>query len=379
MRLWSRRRAPLSPAPPGDDLLLLEETLRRRVADVMDVRARQIRGGVVVFRGPLTTERTRALATIRERFDDLGYTPFVRADGDGVVVQAWPTADVTVQPRRALATTLFVLTCLSTLLAGAAGAGLDLVDLVRAPRLLLAGVPFAATLLAILGVHEFGHYFTARRYHAAVSLPYFIPAPPPFFLFGTMGAIIRMRSAVRDRNSLLDIAAAGPLAGLVLAVPALVLGLMWSVVQPVPQGVALQFGDSALTWALTRLTLGRLPDGFDVFMHPVAFAGWAGLFVTALNLFPVGQLDGGRIAYALFGRRHRAVGYAAFTGTIVLGVLTRSVNWFVWGVFIAFLVGFVHPAPIDDLTPLSPRRRAVGLACLVLFALLVPPVPLRFV
>jgi len=379
MRPWSWRRAPVPTAPPGDDLLLLEQMLRRRLEGVMDVRARQIRGPVVVFRGPLTTDREHALATIRERFDHLGYTPFVRADGDGVVVQAWPTADVTVRPRRALAATLFALTCVSTLLAGVAGAGFDLVDLVRSPRLLLAGVPFAATLLAILGVHEFGHYFTARRYHAAVSLPYFIPAPPPFFLFGTMGAIIRMRSAVRDRNSLFDIAAAGPLAGLALAVPALVLGLLWSPVRPVPPGVALQFGDSALTWALTRLLFGRIPAGLDVFMHPVAFAGWAGLFVTALNLFPVGQLDGGRIAYALFGRRHRAVGYVAFAGTIVLGALTSSPNWFVWGALIAFLVGFAHPAPVDDLSPLSPRRRAVALGCLVLFVLLVPPVPLRFV
>jgi membrane-associated protease RseP (regulator of RpoE activity) len=113
-----------------------------------------------------------------------------------------------------------------------------------------------------------------------------------------------------------------------------------------------------------------------VYTHPIADAGWVGLFVTALNLFPVGQLDGGRIAYALFGRRHRVVGFAVFAATLALGVITMALNWFVWAALILFLVGFAHGAPLDDVTPLSPARRLIGWACLILFVLLIPPVPL---
>ena len=199
---------------------------------------------------------------------------------------------------------LFVLTLLSTLAAGSMVAGSFpwvTFDPFAEPARLLDGLPFALTLLAILGTHEFGHYFTARAYGASVSLPYFIPAPPPLFLFGTLGAVIRMRSPARDRNSLFDIAAAGPLAGLVVALPALWLGLSWSRVGAVPEGGAMAFGDSLLMRFMTWLMFGRIPEGMDVFVHPVALAGWVGLFVTALNLFPVGQLDGGRIAYALCG------------------------------------------------------------------------------
>ncbi len=192
--------------------------------------------------------------------------------------------------------------------------------------------------MAILSVHELGHYFTARYYRAAVSLPYFIPAP---LGFGTLGAIILMRSPARDRNSLFDIAAAGPLAGLAVAFPAILLGLAWSSVVPAP------------------------PDGYA-------------------------QLDGGRIAYALFGRHHRAIGKATVTTLLLLGVASflwslraaggdvvsataSSVNWFVWAGLIFFLVGFHHTPPLDDLSPISRGRRVVGVVCLVLLVLMIPP------
>lgn len=374
---WWRRRTAVPGEPPADDLLATEEALRTSIADILVVHDRQIRGGVIVFRGTLTVDPARASAAMLQRFRPYGYTPFVRTgSAGGVVVQAWPVTNTVERPRVALSAVLFALTCVSTLLAGAMHAGV--VDFTVRPTWLLAGVPFAATLIGILGVHEFGHYFTARHYRAAVSLPYFIPAPPPLFLFGTLGAIIRMRSAVRDRNALFDIAAAGPLAGFVLALPATILGLTWSTLQPAPAGEYLRVGDSAVTMLLTWLTMGTVPAGMIVYTHPIADAGWVGLFVTALNLFPVGQLDGGRIAYALFGRRHRVVGFAVFGATLVLGVVTMAMNWFVWAALIFFLIGFAHGAPLDDVTPLSPARRLVGWACLALFVLLIPPVPLSF-
>ncbi len=340
MRWWpirARRR----PAPPlSEDLLAAEDRLRRNVEDVLIVRDRQIRGGVIVFRGVLTTE-----------------------------------------PRRA---------CLSTLVAGLSFAGSPTFDALRSSpsaARFLAGTPFAVTLMAILVVHEFGHYFTARYYRAAVSLPYFIPAP---LGFGTLGAIILMRSPARDRNSLFDIAAAGPLAGLAVAFPAILLGLAWSSVVPAPPDGYAAFGDSLLTWALAYLRFGPIPPGHMLFTHPMADAAWAGFLVTALNLFPVGQLDGGRIAYALFGRHHRAIGKATVTTLLLLGVASflwslraaggdvvsataSSVNWFVWAGLIFFLVGFHHTPPLDDLSPISRGRRVVGVVCLVLLVLMIPP------
>src|SRR6266852_5956887 len=374
MRFWPLRRRRVLPAAPLDDLLITEDLLRRTAEDVFDVRDRQVRGGIIVFRGQLRAEPRRALDVLLERFRPFGYTPFLRVEGGEVVMQAWPLAQTTERTRVGVNVVLFLLTCLTTLIAGS-GAFLTF-DPFENPARILTGAPFAFTLLAILGVHEFGHYFTARHYHASVSLPYFIPAPPPF-LFGTMGAIIRMRSPAKDRNSLFDIAAAGPLAGLVIAVPAILLGLEWSTVARVPPGGHIVFGDSLLMRFLIYLKFGPLAQGMDVFIHPVALAGWVGLFVTALNLFPVGQLDGGRIAYALFGRRHRLVGIATFVGLLALGAVTGAANWVIWAALLFFLVGFHHSPPLDDVTPLTPLRWLVGVLCLLLLVLLIPPVPIQ--
>ena len=286
---------------------------------------------------------------------------------------------------------LFVLTCFTTLLAGTGFVGSPFFDAYRSSReplmWMLSGVPFAATLLGILVVHEFGHYFTARARGAAVSLPYFIPAPP-LFMAGTLGAIIRMRSAARDRNALFDIAAAGPLAGLAVAVPAALLGLAWSHVVPAAAGTHIVFGESLLTRALMWLRFGTLPDGMVVATHPVADAAWFGFFVTALNLLPAGQLDGGRIAYALLPRQHRTVGRLTVAALALLGLsvagvlyvmrpewtsLMPGVNWFVLAALIRFVLGYGHGPLLDPLEPLSRGRRIVGVACLVLLVLMVPP------
>src|SRR5881296_4457856 len=393
MRFWPFRGRLAAAPPPTNDLLATEELLRKNVEDLLVVRERQIRGGVIVFRGELLLSPSRAVDALLERFRVFGYTPFVHADGDGVVVQAWPLAEVVERPRVAVNVILFVLTGASTLVAGTMFSGSPTFDAFRSasgPAWLLSGVPFACTLLAILGVHEFGHYFTARHYGAQVSLPFFIPAPPPLFLFGTMGAIIRMRSPARDRNSLFDIAAAGPLAGLAIAVPAMLLGLAWSGVAPVPRGGYAVFGDSLLTRFLTELRFGPMPEGSMLFTHPVADAAWAGFLVTALNLFPAGQLDGGRIAYALFGRHHRAVGKGTVLALLLFGVgsvlwnmssgrgdIGSSINWFVWAALISFVVGLHHSPPLDDVTPLTGGRRRVGLFCLFLIVLLTPPFIIR--
>ena len=359
---------------------VLEDLLRRNVEDIFRVERQEIRGSTFGWGGTLLVEPARALALITPRFKTFGFTPFLGRQGDLVWIRAVPLAEVADRGSSRVNLLLFVLTVLSTLAAGCLVNGsfpFVTFNPFLQPLRLLDGVPFAFTLLAILGTHEFGHYFTARAHGASVSLPYFIPAPPPIFLFGTMGAVIRMRSPARDRNSLFDIAVAGPLAGLVVAVPALLLGLSWSRVGMVlPEHSGLVFGDSLLMRALTWLVFGSIPPGMDVFVHPVALAGWVGLFVTALNLFPVGQLDGGRIAYALFGPWHRQVSIATFVGLMALGAVFHSANWIVFAGLLLLLMGFHHPPPLDDLTPLSRRRYVLGVFCLVLLILLIPPVPI---
>jgi Zn-dependent protease len=378
MRFWRfRRRWGSTPALPSEDLLATEEWLRHAAEQVLEIHDRQIRGGVIVFRGRLRMGPAGALDALLARFKPYGYTPFLRAEGDGVSVQAWPLGDLRQPPRPVLALALFALTVLSTFTAGAVFfVGSETFDAYKTapfPAWIISGTPFAVTLLAILGVHEFGHYFTARYYGAAVSLPYFIPAP---MLFGTFGAVIRMRSPARDRNSLFDIAAAGPLAGLLVAIPALIVGLTWSQLVPATGDPGLGgFGYSLLTRIFVHLRFGEV-TGMAVVTHPMADAAWVGCFVTALNLFPVGQLDGGRIAYALSARTHRALGVLTWVVLLLMGALTGSVNWFVWAALLLFLVGFDHSPSMDELTPLTPARRLLGVVCLALAVALVPPIPI---
>lgn len=373
MRLWPFRWPNAAAAAPAGSSGFTVAELGPQLDGVLAVEQVRSEGHAVAFGGRLLLPPSPAVTELLARFRPFGYTPFLQA-GQGLTwVRALPFVDVEVPSRPRTNIILFLLTVLSTIVAGSQA--FFAFDPFAEPRKLLEGVPFAFTLLAILGTHEFGHYFTARAYGASVSLPYFIPAPPPL-LFGTLGAIIRMRSPARDRNSLFDIAAAGPLAGLVVALPALWVGLGWSKVAAVPSGGSVTFGDSLLMRFMTWLVFGSLPPGHDVFVHPVALAGWVGLFVTALNLFPVGQLDGGRIAYALFGARHRQISIATFLGLLALGVVTGAGNWFVWAFLLFFIMGFRHQPPLDDLSPLSPGRYAVGFFCLLLLVLLIPPVPI---
>jgi len=245
------------------------------------------------------------------------------------------------------------------------------------------GWSFAVPLMAILVTHEFGHYFAARWHGVPASLPYFIPLPlPPF---GTMGAVIAMRGRIRSRNALLDIGAAGPLAGMVVAIPVLVVGLLQSEVKPLT-GAGMLEGQCLLYLLIKRLVVGPIPDGHDVFLTATAFAGWAGLLVTMLNLIPIGQLDGGHIAYALFGeRQNRLAGLlhglliAVFAYNLVaFNQVAPGLVWLVWFVLLLVLrraSGMNHP-PTEP-GALSPNRRWVAVGSLVLFVVLFMPTPMR--
>lgn len=273
---------------------------------------------------------------------------------------------------------------------------------------------FSLSLLAILGSHEMGHYLLARYHRVDTSLPYFIPLP--VLGVGTLGAVIRIRDRIPHRNALVDIGAAGPLAGLAVALPILLWGLSRSTVVDAP-GVAQAFpgddslwaygrdvfawvmeklthappvdvaevhaarvqtvfGDSLLMQGLTRLALGPIPEGKDVLVHPVVIAGWFGLLVTLLNLMPVGQLDGGHMAYALWGKRAHWVGRAVAALLLFLTLFVTA-SWGLWLLVTSKLVGFGHPEVVEPLEPLSPSRKLICALCLLALIGCAMPVPLR--
>ncbi|HVG58744.1 MAG TPA: site-2 protease family protein [Hyalangium sp.] len=272
---------------------------------------------------------------------------------------------------------------------------------------------FSLALMAILTAHEMGHYVLARIHKVDTTLPYFIPLP--IVGVGTLGAVIRIRGRIPHRNALVDIGAAGPLAGLAVALPILFWGLghsrvvdspaldtsfpgegsLWvmlrelftwamaqlthaqSEAQEASSGpLQIIFGDSLLMQGLTRLAVGPLPEGKDVLVHPVVIAGWFGLLVTLLNLMPMGQLDGGHLAFALFGRQARWVGQGVALVLFLL-VLFVSMFWLVWLLVTSKLMGFGHPEVLEPEVPLSPGRKWICALCFVALIGCAMPIPLR--
>ncbi|UCD37533.1 MAG: site-2 protease family protein [Fidelibacterota bacterium] len=268
---------------------------------------------------------------------------------------------------------LFLATILTTL---AAGAMLDGHDIFRQPGTIVSGWPFSLTLLAILGIHEFGHYFYARRHRVDVSPPYFIPLPPPITFIGTLGAFIKMRGPIPNRLALLEIGAAGPIAGFLAAVPAIFLGLHLSSVVAI-ESPGFFLGESLLMKWATVVMFPNLGPEQDVLLHPVGFAGWIGLLVTMLNLLPLAQLDGGHIAYALLGERQEWLGRAIFVALIPMGIFL-SPNWLFWGFLILILMRTVKHPPVYDVgTSLTPHELRIGIICLAIFILCFIPVPFK--
>lgn len=270
---------------------------------------------------------------------------------------------------------LFLATVVTTLGAGAMMAGADpFTD----PVALVEGVPFSAALLVILLAHEFSHYITSHRHGVRASLPMFIPAPT---LAGTFGAVIRIESPIPDRRSLLEIGIAGPLAGFLVAVPIAVAGLNLSHVAQntgaaagagAGGATAIGLGSSLLFTLLERLVLGQLPENASLVLHPVAFAAWIGLFVTAINLLPVGQLDGGHVLYALAGRRQEGISRAVVLVLAPLGFLWWG--WFLWGGML-LLMGPRHPPVLAEQSPLGTRERVLGVIAALLLLLTLAPAP----
>ncbi len=279
---------------------------------------------------------------------------------------------------------LFLLTVASTVLVGAdhfASFNLDFGsrDLdVSGAEFLLNGLWYSASILAILGAHEFGHYFACRYYGVDASLPYFLPAPLP--LTGTLGAFIRIRQVIPTKRELFDIGIAGPIAGFVVAVPLLLMGMSLSRVTELPGDTRgfVELGEPLLFQAVAWLFWGTPPEGYSINMHPMAFAAWFGLLATALNLFPIGQLDGGHISYAVLGRKSTAVTFLTLAGLV--GLTFVSTSWLVWTVLtVVMLVVFGprHPRTFDEDIPLDRGRIWLAVFALVMFVLCFTPAPIE--
>jgi membrane-associated protease RseP (regulator of RpoE activity) len=260
------------------------------------------------------------------------------------------------QDREWLHVLLFVLTIASTTLVG--------------------GWSYSATILAILGCHELGHYIACRHYDVDASLPYFLPFP--IALTGTLGAFIRIREPIPYKRWLFDIGIAGPIAGFVVTVPTLFVGIALSHFEPLRSGQGIFLGEPLLLKFFSWIIWGRVPDSETLVLHPMAFGAWFGLFATALNLFPIGQLDGGHISYTVFGRRSTYI----TVGTIAVAIFLsyRSATWIVWTVLVTsmlFAFGLEHPRVLDEDVPLDPTRKMLAIAAMVIFALCFTPVPLQ--
>jgi Zn-dependent protease len=358
--------------PSNERVLALEDGIH----EVFAIHEVASRGGgqVFVFTGQFLRSPELAYNQITERFRNLGYVPLLRHESGRDVVVAYPAPAVAAPPRKAINLVLFLATVVCVLASGtlqylmvAQPMVEDLMVLVRQiPANWVHGIPFAAALLGILGVHEFGHYFLARHHRLDVSLPYFIPFPfNPFT--GTLGAVIRIQSPFESRKALFDVGIAGPLAGLAVALPVLVLGLTQAKLAPVGEAL---FNRPLLFQWLERLVTGPHPPGMQVDLesNPLLMAAWWGLLITALNLVPVSQLDGGHIAAALFGRYSRYVAWAVFG--LALAVTFFNPGYIVMLVLI-FLMGVTHPPALNDLTPVGTPRKVLGIATFALLATIV--------
>ena len=285
------------------------------------------------------------------------------------------------QDRRWLHALLFLATLLTTTLIGAlhyVGFSTDFLDDAPIALSLVQGFWYSVPILAILGAHEMGHYLMCRHYEVDASLPYFIPVPPNLLLTGTLGAFIRIREPIPTKLVLFDIGVAGPIAGFVVAVPLLFVGLSLSrIVMLPPDFVGLELGEPLLFQLAAWLTLGTAPEGYSINLHPMGFAAWFGLLATMLNLFPFGQLDGGHISYAALGSRSTLV--TVGTVTCVIGLTFLSLSWFAWAlmmIVMLFTLGPRHPRTVDDHLPLDRTRRRVAAGAAVIFVLCFTAAPI---
>jgi membrane-associated protease RseP (regulator of RpoE activity) len=357
--------------PTDDAVASLRFELLDDVRDVFAVDRVTTQNGkqpAVLLYGRLLVDADTALARLEPRFAARGFTPMIQRTRQDDLLVAAPGVLQAGRTRLWLHLLLVVATIFTTTLAGAMLAG---VNLLRDPAGILIGIPFSLTLMTILTAHELGHYFMGKWHRVQVSLPYFIPVP---FSLGTFGAFIQMRSPIRNRRELFDVGFSGPIVGFVVALALLIFGLVSSDVLRAFRTFGPPLGDSLLTGLLTNLLR---PDEAATILsrNPIALAAYFGILLTGINLLPAGQLDGGHIAYALFGRAARPLALATVVVLFIMGVLFWQ-GWFLWAGLI-FLTGLRHATPLNDVTPVDRGRWLIAVGVLVIFILTFIPQPLR--
>ncbi|MFQ6675798.1 MAG: site-2 protease family protein [Fidelibacterota bacterium] len=361
----------------------------RRVDDLFTVARMASTGQAWVAEGELTAGHT--LEDLEKSLDELPVNVEITPVDDSIWLKVTRRSDSSaplVIPTINLV--LFALTLITTVLAGSFLQGGR--PFVHAGDIVM-GIPYSLALLSILGTHEFGHYFYARRHRVDTTLPYFLPAPPLILLIGTFGAFIRIRSRIRYRKALLEIGAAGPIAGFVVSVAVILLGFalipnqqavfdhiervhrLMGLTNPSDEGLQLVMGTSLLFSFLSSLYNVSIPMD-EIYHFPLIFAGWIGFLVTMLNLLPIGQLDGGHIAYALLGEKHNKMAKWVFLMLVPLGFI--SSHWWVWAVLIFLLMGSWKHPPITDLgSPITDREKRIGLVCLGILVTSFIPIPIQ--
>ena len=337
--------------------------------EVMDIKCSKMEHFSLVWEGTFKIPEKDALAYVKEKADGLNLDVGFTNKEDGISIAFRPKPEKR-ESKKWINFLLLILTLLTTLMAGASYVGVNpFIPITN----LLKGLPLSISIMVILGSHELGHYLLAKKNNVDATLPYFLPAPT---IVGTLGAVIKMKSPIRDKNALIEIGAAGPIVGFIFATIALLIGLPLSEVIPLSGNEGIVLGDSILIKLITKLFFLNITEEKEVFLHPIALAGWVGYLVTALNLLPVGQLDGGHILYAFIGEKNRLIGYAIFGIAILL--IRVWIGWAIWAIFF-LLIGFKHPPTLDRISLPSRKNKILGIITLVIFILTFMPVPVRLI
>ncbi len=335
-----------------------------QLADLFEISAIYYHDGRIILKARPYLAREEALGIMNRRLKQSGFEGAVKEDGSGLLIGV---REITTKKWPYLNMVLFAAT-LVTMFFAPAFFEFNL-NFLHQPGIIMERVQFTVALMLILLFHEFGHYLMGRRRGVLMSLPYFIPAPN---IVGTFGAVIKSRSPFTNRRDLIEVGAAGPIAGFVVAAIVLAFGLWHGKIIPSDMSHGMRLGDSLLIKILAYLVGGNMPAGYEYALSPTIFAGWVGLLVTMLNLLPLGQLDGGHILYGMAGKYQGVVAKIFLVFMVILGL--KWPGWWIFGAFV-LIFGLRHPPTFNDALPLSRTARIMGYASLVIFIISFIPVP----
>lgn len=349
----------------------IEKELEEKIRPVFSIYDIQHADGNIFFFGVPKEEIKVIFEKLYPFFSEKGYQFTIKYDLGEHILIASPFSPQ--KERRWINVVLAIATIFTTMVVGSLLFG---ADPVTSPADVLKGLPFTIAIMTVLGAHEAGHYIVAKKHGMRTSLPYFIPFPN---MIGTMGAVIKHKGPIPNRKALFDVGVSGPLIGLIVSVIVTIIGLLQPPITQAPAGLSIELGIPLLFELITRI----VPNGNVIMMHPIAFAGWVGMLVTALNLIPAGQLDGGHVLRAMIGERAKDVSRVmpfilVSLGFYVTYILERDgFLWVLWGLFLSFFAAAGHPKPLDDDVPLGKGRMALGIITFILGLLCFTLVPFQ--